>query len=162
MYPKNSPNFASVHTLFTIWTIDPVISSTKCSVEIISEQQINVLKTVNKRSITSLQVNNYHWFTSVISWQAHNMPLTNNLRKYFFLSITHCTHTVPYIVALACDICIKLCRISCTHFLSALCMLQKLLAAHYRKVRIRRPIPMPLHQYPRAAVENTEMPLPRL
>ena len=56
------------------------------------------------------------------------MPLTNNLKKYFFLSITHYTHTVPCIVALACDICIKLCKISCTHFLSALCMLLKLLA----------------------------------
>ena len=47
------------------------------------------------------------------------MPLTNNLRKYFFLSIADCCmHTVPYIVALLCDIYIKLCRISCNHTLS--------------------------------------------
>ena len=45
--------------VFTIWTIDPLIS-TKCSVQIISEQAINVLKTINKRSIISLQVYKYH------------------------------------------------------------------------------------------------------
>ena len=87
------------------------------------------------------------------------MQLTNNLRKYFFLSIAHFIHTVPYIAGLVCDICIELCRISSNQTLSALCMLLKLLAAHSRKVRIRLqvgPIPMQLDQYPRVAVEDTD------
>ena len=64
------------------------------------------------------------------------MPLSNNLRKYFFLSIAHCMHTVLYIVALVCDICIELGRISCNHTLSALCVLLTLLAAHSKTLRV--------------------------